>query len=40
MTTGTSPATTEPKTRRTTMSAAGRPNWNSPFWRSSSESFW
>ncbi len=35
--TGTSPATTEPKTSTRITSAAGRPNWNSPVLRSSSE---
>ena len=35
---GTSPATTAPKTSRRMMSAAGRPNLSSPFSRSSWES--
>ena len=35
---GTSPATTVPKTSRRMISAAGRPNFSSPFWRSLSES--
>jgi len=38
--TGTRPATTEPNTSSSTIRAAGRPIWNSPFCRSSSESRW
>ena len=36
--TGSSPATTAPKTSSRTRSATGSPNWSSPFCRSSSES--
>ena len=35
---GTSPATTAPNTSRRTISAAGRPNWSSPVFRSCWES--
>jgi hypothetical protein len=35
---GTSPATTVPNTSSRMIRAAGRPNWSSPDWRSSSES--
>jgi hypothetical protein len=38
MRSGSSPATTVPNTSRSTISAAGRPNWSSPERRSSSES--